>query len=293
MINYINQVSAVPLMLCSTVCQAIFVITVKQLLAQGLLPATILMVRSLVCILIFAPWMIRQKYLPPVSNLKIHIVRSTAFLVGGIALLTSLNNIPMTTVIAITYTSPVFVCIGAVVMFKEKISVHGIIALMISIIGVNMLFTGEMLINTVGLISAITATLMLTVAQISLKCLSQKETKTQIFVTQLCFTLPFFLTIFVLFGEPPTITHIPLLLLMSFSFTLGQIFLIMALSRGDLNRLMPLDSIRLILVALGGVYLFGDDINAQLICGSILVVAASIITLQGKHKSVSNNKPSS
>jgi len=278
--NYGKHSGAALLMLCSTICQACFLVTVKQLLALELQPATILMARSLIGILIFSPWMIRKKYLTPKSNLKIHVIRSTAFLIGGVALFTSLNSLPLTTVIMITYTSPIFVCIGAIIIFKEKVSALHIIALLMSVVGVNFLFEGEVLVDVTGVISALVATFMLTVAQLSLKWLSKNENKIEIFVTQLSFTLPIFFSLYILFGELPELTHLPLLLLMSFSFTLGQILLIQALENGELNKLMPLDSVRLILVALSGLLLFGESISTQLLIGSALIMIAAVITLK-------------
>nr|ALK44173.1 membrane protein, putative [Colwellia sp. C1] len=273
-------------MLYSSVCQACFLITLKLLLALEIDTTTILIIRSSLGLIIFVPWMIKKKFFFPKSNLKIHFIRSGAFLIGGFALLISLNTLPMTTVIMITYTSPMLVCLAAVIIFKEKITAYHIIALLLNFVGVNMLFTGEILVDTIGIISALVATLMITIAQISLKCLSQTENKTDIFVTQLLFTLPVLIALYFIFGELPSMehlpsfNHLPLLIIMTFSFVLGQLFLINALSKSELNKLMPLDSVRLILVAASGLLLFDESISLYLVIGSALILIATLITFK-------------
>jgi drug/metabolite transporter (DMT)-like permease len=273
-------------MLYSSVCQACFLISLKLLLAQEIHPTTILIIRSLLGLIVFVPWMIKQKFLFPKSNLKVHFIRSGAFLIGGFALLISLNTLPMTTVIMITYTSPMLVCLAAAIIFKEKITAYHVVALLMSFVGVNMLFTGEILVNALGIISALVATLMITIAQISLKWLSQTENKTDIFVTQLLFTLPAFISFYFIFGELPNLehlpsfNHLPLLIIMTFSFVLGQLFLINALGKSELNKLMPLDSFRLILVATSGLLLFDESISLYLVIGSALILIATMITFK-------------
>lgn len=266
-------------MICFTVCQAVF-LTCAKLLILEVHPTTVLFARSLFGVLVFLPWMLKRKFICSKSNLTIHLVRSSAFLIGGIALFISIGSLPLTTVVMITYTSPILVCIAAAFLFKESVSLHHVIALIMSFVGVNLLFSGEILINTVGILSALLATVMLTVAQLSLKWLSANENKIEIFVTQLVFTLPILGLLYLTFGALPDINHLPMLLLMSASYVLSQLFLISALSNSQLNQLMPLDAIRLVLVALAGLLLFGETIDMPLIIGNLLILLATAITLK-------------
>lgn len=228
------------------------------------------------------PWMIRNKFSFPNNHLSIHLIRSLAFLFGGLALLSALDTLPLTIVIMITYTSPIFVCVGAVFLFKERMSILHLVSLIMSIVGVNVLFAGEKVFDFIGITLALVATVMLTIAQLSLKWLSLNEDKVGIFVTQLLFTLLPFALLQSVFGKQIELSYLPLIAIMASSFALSQLLLIEALSQKPLSKLMPLDAIRLVVTTLGGILLFEEMLSLQIIIGAAIVLCSVTLVMKTK-----------
>ena len=255
-----------------------------KLLTTELQPSTLLMARSLLGLLLFLPWMFKTRFFVSTTHLKVHVLRSIAFVIGGCALFIALQHLPMSTVVVITYTSPIVICIAATLLFNESLSWPQVAALLVAMVGVNLLFTGELTANVIGITAAVIATLMTVVAQMSLRWLSQAQNKIEILVTQMSLTAPLFLVVFGWIGELPTFKQILMLSLMAASFVVGQVCFIEALSQSELSRLLPLDSVRLLLVALAELLLFDFQIDGLFVLGNILILLATMLTIKAGNK---------
>ena len=84
--------------------------------------AQLIFFRSLIALLLFAPLLIKNKYLLATNRLKGHLLRSSFGLASMFCLFISAPHIPFTTLTLIIFTMPLFVTVLSYPLLKEKVS---------------------------------------------------------------------------------------------------------------------------------------------------------------------------
>ena len=88
--------------------------------------------RFLFGVLLFVPWFLRaEKSERRTEKLGLHTLRATFLILSSVALLSAILIMPLDEVTAISFTTPLFAVIGAMIILKEKAGPRRLIALFI------------------------------------------------------------------------------------------------------------------------------------------------------------------
>ena len=195
----------------------------------------------------------------------------------------SVANIPMADVTAINYLTPIFTTIGAILIFKEVITLNRVGALLLSFIGAMLILKPGMEIFSYGKIAQLLSTILFATSYLIAKNLTKTES-TNLIVIFLTFFATITLLPFTFFmWVNPSIDDLLLLFGVAILGTLGHYFMTMALSLAPLSVTQPVIFFQLIWSTLIGLLLFGESLDIFILIGGAFIVVA-IVQLSSNEK---------
>jgi len=199
-----------------------------------------------------------------------------AAFIGGLSIFYAVAHMSLAGVVAITFSAPLFASIGAVLLFKEKLTSARITSLLVGFIGVLVVLRPTFSDHIGGIIAANAAAIMTAIAFLSVKKLSTLEKSNTVVAYPFLLILPFSTFLAYFDWTPPTLADIPLLLLLGLGISAAQYAMVKAFSMADMSAVLPFDFLRLIIAIIVGTLFFGDVIDNWVLVGGSLILISSI-----------------
>jgi S-adenosylmethionine uptake transporter len=115
---------------------ALIMALMRMLAHNGLSVYLLMFWQSVFSLLFVVAWCAYKGNFPRTKKLKLFILRTFSGYGSGSLLTLGLAAIPLNTSTAITFTGPLFTTLFAVLLLKERISIHRVVGLLIGFIGV-------------------------------------------------------------------------------------------------------------------------------------------------------------
>lgn len=216
------------------------------------------------------------------SAFKLHVGRNTSHFIGQWCWFYGLSLLPLATVFAIEFTVPIWTAIFASILLSERVSWRRSISILFG-------FAGVLMILRPGFISVPDAVWIVLASAVAYglshtltkKLTGQASALMVIFymhVMQL--PLALFLVSFD-FDWPAGIIWL-YVLMTAVAALMAHFCMTKALSYGDAMLVMPMDFLRLPLIALIGVILYNESIDLWLVMGAGIMLVGNIISLKEK-----------
>ena len=263
-------------MVLYTVIQAVVWAMVRYL-SDDLSTSTLVFFRNLIGLATVLPVVIRGgPGLFKTSKFPLHLLRASAALLGGIAAFYAVAHAPLATVVAITYAAPIFASVFAMLIYNEGVTPTRLSVLVVGMVGILMVLRPQFDIEIGGLLGAIGAAIASAVAFLTVKQLSATERTETIVALPFVLVLPFSAALAFYDWTPPSLSDMPLVLLMGVGFSAGQYFMARAFSLAPAAVVLPFDFFRLLAAAFIGALVFADAIDAWVLTGALVILAATI-----------------
>lgn len=252
---------------------------VIRLLSAEMPPALMVALRNAVSLLIIIAWAgFLQRGIPrfPTSRLKGHFWRASVGIVSMELWFYCLTVMPLTLATALSFTTPIFSTIFAILFLGEKAGLHRWSAVLFGFIGVLVvLHPGAEGINPKATLVLMSSAIM-AVAGVLIKTLSRTEKpETMVFYMAL-FMLPWSVAPALFYLQPVTLYQLWLVFLIALFSTVAHLLLVRAFVRADMVALMPFDFTRLLFVALFAYILFGETMDEHTLMGALVIVASTV-----------------
>ena len=235
--------------------------------------------RNFLGIFILAPFLFKVKFsIKSKANIGLLILRS---LFGGVTMMllfTAYSLIPLSQAMAISFSTPLFMYFGSVLIFKEKNDYFKTFFLCIGFIFTILVIRPDLKIE-LGSILALTSALTHACAGLLVKKLSHDENVLTLMFSMVLLMTPMTFIPSTYFWKPVDSFFIfSLLLSLAFIATLGNYFWTKAISLSKLTNLMPFDFTKLIFSSILGFIFFQEKIDfVTTICGLGLIICNSLI----------------
>lgn len=227
---------------------------------------------------VILPWILVQPaVLRSVYSLRQHSVRAFFKLLAMAAFFAAFSWGPLADVTAIAFTSPIFVIIGATLSLGERLNPILIVAVIIGFVG-SLLVIGPSTSNfTLAIGLALIGAILQAAIQLILKSMSKGDKTSTLTIWNLLLTVPFALALALPFWEMPNNSQMMLLALQGVVGTCCMAMMTHAFSLAPASVVAPVDFMRLPLVAIGGILLFGEVVALTTITGGALICMAALI----------------
>ena len=212
-------------------------------------------------------------------NLSKYITRAVFHALAVVFWFYSMSKLPIAEVTAIGYMTPVFVTLGAVFFFKEKISYWRIGAIFVAFLGVLLILRPGFEVLSLGQVSQVFATLFFAGSYLMVKDLTKTESSTAIVGMMTLLVTIALAPMAAYVWVEPSFDELTSLFFVALFATVGHYFMTKALSVAPVVVVQPITFLQLIWATLLGMFVFneGPDLFV-LLGGTIIMVSVTFIS---------------
>lgn len=185
-------------------------------------------------------------------------------------------HLPLSKAIALSYTAPLFVTIGAIFFLGEIVRWRRATAVVIGFVGALVIVRPGMVDVDRDTLIALLAAVLSASAVISIKSLSRTEPVEAIVVYMVLIMTPLSLLPALTVWQWPDAWGWLLLIAIGGFGTLGHVFVTRAYKLGEASALQPFNYVQLPFVAVLGYLLFAEKIDIWLTAGAGIIIAAGV-----------------
>lgn len=252
---------------------------IARVVVQEVHPTLIVFFRSLFSLMALAPWLLRARGGAfRTHRLPLHVLRAILKLVALVCFFSAVALMPLASVTAIAFATPLFAAAGAVLILGEPASLRRTLATLGGFAGVLLIIRPGAETLSAGALLAVAAAIGLAAVGLMVKVLSRHDPPNTIVTINLALSAPLALLPALPFWTTPSPTMLGWLVLQGLLGAFAQLCFTRGMRRADASLMMPIDFIRLPLVA-GLAYVAFNEvpdaltwIGAVIVCGSILLL---------------------
>jgi drug/metabolite transporter (DMT)-like permease len=210
------------------------------------------------------------------SRLHLYLYRGLSGAVSMLASFWALAHLPLAQAVSISYSTPLFVTIGAVFLLGEIVHMRRWTAVALGFVGVLVImrpgtvhFSTDMLIALLGAAFAASS-------YISIKFLARTEPPDAVVIYMTLVMTPIALIPALYHWTWPDAIGWLWLVLTGLLATIAQIMMTRAYEAGDVSALVPINFLQLPVVVICAYFLFEQNLDAATAIGAGIIIAANI-----------------
>ncbi len=272
---------AAMLMLAATGCYAALTLIARHVSTE-VHPVEVLFFRNLIGVAIMLPWIWRMVRPTGLSAARIgmHGTRAAFNSLSLACWFGAVGLMPLAEATAITFTAPLWVMVFAALFLTEPVRARRLGATLIGFIGVLIILRPGSAGASVdplgpGPLLALGAAAAWALTVVSLRSLARTEKPEAIMAWQVLLMAPISLPPALFYWSWPSGATLLWLCLLAVLATVGQLCHIRALKLQDVTALQPIDFIKLPVVAILALMLFGEEPSLAALIGGVVVFAAA------------------
>lgn len=267
---------AVLLMAASTVIFGCMAVCIRLASAQ-LHPFEIAFFRNFFGFIFILPMLLRHgPGILRTSRLPLYLVRCLIGIVSMLAGFWAIVNLPLAQAIALSYSTPLFVTIGAVLVLGEIVRARRWSAVIIGFLGVVLIVRPGSDDFSAGSLVALMAAVASASVAISIKFLSRTEHPDAIVLYTTMLWVPMSLVPALFYWETPVgITWLWIVLAGALG-TSAHMLWTRALKLGDASMLTPISFLQILVVAVFGYFLFGEALDRWTVLGAAIIFGSNV-----------------
>jgi drug/metabolite transporter (DMT)-like permease len=206
----------------------------------------------------------------------IHSLRAVLKLAALVAYFMAITMLPIALVTAIAFTMPLFVTLGSMLLLREGMRLHRLLALGAGLVGMLVILHPPGIDLGVGVMLALASAVGLAAVALLMKVSSAREEPMRIAWFNLVITVPIALLIALPVWVWPSPIALALMALQGIGGLIAQLSFARAMKLAEASLVITVDFIRLPIAALLGYFLFGESIEAAVLIGGTLIFGAVV-----------------
>lgn len=267
---------AVLLMLASTLMFGSMAATIR-LASEQLHAFEIAFFRNFFGLVFALPLLLRHgPGLLKTSKLPLYLMRCLIGIVSMLAGFWAIVHLPLAQAISISYATPLFVTIGAVLVLGEVVRIRRWTAVVVGFIGVLVIVRPGADTFTFAALVALLAAAMSASVAISIKFLSRTEPPDAIVLFTTLIWVPMSLVPALFVWTWPTGIVWLWIVLAGFFGTAGHMLWTRALKLGDASLLTPISFVQVLVVSIYGWFLFDEAVDRWTTVGAAIIFGSNV-----------------
>lgn len=251
----------------------------------------IMLFRSGIGLLLVLAWAGARGRLGEVSRQRLggHLLRNVFHFAGQNLWFLALATVPLAQVFALEFTSPLWVILLAPLVLGERLTRPRILAVALGFAGILIVTRPDPSAVDVGTLAAASAALCFAATTLMTKALTRGESIVGILFWLAAMQLVMALVCAAWDGRItwPDAASLPWLFLVGLCGVTAHLCLTTALSLAPATYVVPIDFIRLPLIAVVGAAVYGEAIDPFVIAGGVVIFAGVMVNLWGARRPVS------
>jgi drug/metabolite transporter (DMT)-like permease len=274
-----NSLRAVLWMGCAVLSFSLMAVAVRELLgAMGVLE--ILFLRTLVTF-VMVVGIVPRVGLAPLRTRRFpgHLGRALMHLGGQLCWMYAIAALTLATVFAIEFTMPVWVALLAVVFLRERMSPGRMVALACGLIGIAIILRPGLGAFHPAALVMLLGSLFYAGNMIMTKRLSATDSPYAVIFWMSASQLPITFAAALPGWVTPGLAELPWIVVIGAGSFVAHYSITRAMKLGDATLVVPIDFLRLPLIAVVGALFYGEPLEAAVFIGAALIFAGSYYSL--------------
>ncbi len=207
----------------------------------------------------------------------LHFKRCLAGLIALVSIFVALRNLPLATVVSISFAAPIFITIFSIFLLNEKVGLYRWLAVLVGFVGI--IFITEPGFSSLNLyyIYPIIFCLGLSYVAIAIRKLSSTEPA---WLISFFFSFSIMLLSFLSFYQGwilPTLLDLFLLSMVGILGGLANLWLSQSYKYSEVSLVSPLKYLGLVFAIIFGYFIWNEIPTSKTLLGALLVIASSFI----------------
>ena len=218
-------------------------------------------------------WRMRWRGIRP-SGFKLYFYRGILHGVAVMLWFYAMARIPLSEVTAISFSTPVFTAVGAILIFHEKVKTRRMMAIVAGFIGTLIILRPGFHTIEAGSLAQLIAAFCFAGSFLFAKQMTQSQSSGEILVMLTIFCTLALLPGALYFWREPTWIEVGWLALVAVFATAGHYAITRAIAYAPLTVTQPLSFLQLVWAILIGYWLFDEIPDTWVIIGALIIVSA-------------------
>ncbi len=215
---------------------------------------------------------------------ELHLARNSAHFLGQLGWFYGIAVLPLAEVFAIEFTTPLWTALLAAVLLSEPISRSRAAALVLGLIGIGIVLRPGIQAVSPGALAVLAGAFGYAGAHALTKKLTRESSPLSIVFYMTLLQLPMGLGPSLYHWATPSADSWPWLFVVAVTALSAHYCLARALSCADAMVVVPMDFLRLPLIALVGFVLYGEAVDRWLLAGAAVIVLGTLVNLYGERR---------
>jgi len=283
--------TGIGLMVLATMAMIVQHSMVKQL-AGELSILEIVFFRTVAALLFFMPWMLRSGFaIFQTDKIGLHLLRAFFQTCSAFAFFLGLAIVPLATVTALHFTTPLFAVLIGIIALGERVSVRRWTAIAAGFIGTLIILRPDGGSLGYGELLILGSAIAWAAAIIVIKVLGRTDSSITITAYMYLLMTPITLMAALFDWRWPTGEQYLWLVGIGLTGALGHVFTAEALKRAPTHVVTPFDFFRLVWATVIGMLLFGEDADIFVWGGGAIVIASVSYIVWREHQISAAQRP--
>ena len=284
-----NNLFAISLAILCAIIMSIDAIVVR-FLSKDINPFVVVFFRTLFGLFFFIPFILRNKSILHTNYCFMHIIRAVLKIFALVAMFLAIKYENLMEVTSISFTSPLFLIFGAVLILKEDYNKKSFLSAILGFLGVVVIMLPGLNKISFGLLWAVLGAILIATIQLILKKMLDKD-KTETLVAWNLILMVILASIpAYIYWVTPTLNILLLLIIQGSLGAIAMSVMTKAFSLTNASLLAPIDFIRLPMVTLIAFIIFNEIPSFRSILGAFMILLAVIlITINSNDNNIYNN----
>ncbi|MGF1592564.1 MAG: DMT family transporter [Kiloniellaceae bacterium] len=280
---HVSPFKAIAWMTGALLSFAVMTVSVRELTGE-MHAFQMLFIRSTLGVLILLPiisrngrsgWsQIRRQHLPG------HVLRNVIHFTGQVLWIFGIALLPLATVSAIEFTSPLWAGMLAMLFLGERMNRGRLAAFALGFVGILVIVRPGFIEVSEGIVIMLFCAFFFGATGAVTKWLTRRETALAIIFFMVLMQAAFGAVASIFVWQPVTVAHAPWLALMAVTGLSAHFCLTKALAEADATFIMPLEFLRLPLVAVVGFLLYAEAFELMTLLGALVIFSGNYISIR-------------
>lgn len=242
--------------------------------------------RNFAALLAMLPWAAATWQYTKTIRVRIHAYRSLCGVVAMLLWFYTIAKLPMADAVVISFTTPMFATLAAVLFLGEVVRWHRWAAIGFGFVGVLIIINpqGPHLLPWLGVVSGLASAVLAAISITLIKHLSSQHPPVLMLSLIAAFMLMFSLPLLLLGLQTPSLYQIGLIALMGVTAQIGQYGVIRAFETMESSEASPLDFFRLPFAAAFGYIFFHEVVSPTTWIGATIIFLSNLYIIRREHK---------
>jgi drug/metabolite transporter (DMT)-like permease len=218
------------------------------------------------------------------QRLPLHIFRNVIQYAGNLSWIIGVGLIPLAQVFALEFSIPIWAGILAVLFLKEKITIGKIIAIVFGFTGVLVILRPGLATIELGSFAVLAASISFAIANTCTKSLSRTDRPITILFLMYAMQWPISAVGAYFVWAMPALADVPWILLLGGTSLSAHYTMTRALMLADITVVLPIDFIRMPLIAVLGYFLYAEPFSIWIFLGAVLIFSGNYYNIYRERK---------